>query len=177
MVDDRAELEEAFKDDVGLSIMMPTGRIQDLPVPCVTHTESLRSPYRKAFEHSHHLDINRLPDVGCSEPVDEGNIPKGRKIVGSKWVYTYKGDEVGLCMRTKPRLVAKCFTQVQDVNYHVTTPLTPASAPPKMLAVGANEPGFPVFHLGLSQTFVQAYWRKKYACVFPQDVVNVRVGL
>ena len=76
-------------------------------------------------------------------------VPKGRKIVGSKWVHTYKGDELRFCVRTKSRLVAKGFTQVQDVDYTETTSPTSASSPVKMLAVIANELGLPVFHLGI----------------------------
>ena len=86
----------------------------------------------------------------------EGLVPKGRKIVGSKWVHKYKGDELGFCVKTKLRLVAKGFPQVQDVDYHETTSPTPASAPVKMLAVVPNELGLPVFHLDVSQAFVQA---------------------
>ena len=88
--------------------------------------------------------------------MDEGMARKGRKIVGSKWVHTYKGDELGFCVRTKSRLLAKSFTQVQDVDYHETTPPTSTSTPVKMLAVVANEIGLPVFHLNVSQAFVQA---------------------
>ena len=59
-------------------------------------------------------------------------------------------------MKTKSQLVAQGFTQVQDVDYHETTSPTPASAPVKMLAVVANELDLPVFHLDVSQAFVQA---------------------
>ena len=32
-VEDEVELERAFEDDAGVPIVMPTGRIQDLPTP------------------------------------------------------------------------------------------------------------------------------------------------
>ena len=53
-------------------------------------------------------------------------------------------------------MVAKGFTQVQDVDYHETTSPTPASAPVKMIAAIVNEKGLPVFHVDVSQTLVQA---------------------
>ena len=53
-------------------------------------------------------------------------------------------------------MVAKGFTQVQDVDYHETTSPTPASAPVRMIAAITNEKGFPVFYLDVSQAFVQA---------------------
>ena len=50
------------------------------------------------------------------------------------------------------RVVAKGFTQVQYVDYHETTSPTAV----EMIAAIANEKGLPVFHLDVSQAFVQA---------------------
>ena len=95
-------------------------------------------------------------ELGCFELVGLKDIPRGHKIVKSKWVHTYKGDEYGNFIKAKSRLVAKGFTQVQDVDYHETTSPTPASAPVKTIPVIANELGLPVFHLDVSQAFIQA---------------------
>ena len=89
-VEEEAMLEEAYVADAGVSIEMPTGKIQDLPPPPTTQAELLRSPFRKAFELSQRVE--GLLDVGCFAPVDREKIPKGRKIVASKWMHTYKGD-------------------------------------------------------------------------------------
>ena len=155
-VEEETMLEEAYVADAGVSIEMPTGKIQDLPPPPTTQAELLRSPFRKAFELSQRVEIEGLLDVGCFAPVDGEKIPKGRKIVASKWVHTYKGDEKGYCVKTKSRLVAKGFSQVAGVDYNETTSPTPAAAPVKMIAAVANENGLPVHHLDVSQAFVQA---------------------
>ena len=84
-------LEEAYMADAGVSIELPTGNIQDLPSPPTTPAELLRSPFRKAFELSHRVEIKGLLDVGYSGPVNEEKVPKGRNIVASKLVHTYKG--------------------------------------------------------------------------------------
>ena len=68
---------------------------------------------------------------------------------------------------TKSRVVAKGFTQVQDVDYHETTSPTPAPAPVKMIAVIVNEKGLPVFHLDVSQAFVQAPLEEKTYMFLP----------
>ena len=102
--------------------------------------------------------------------VDEKDMPKGRKDVGSRWVYTYKGEGHGNCLKTKFRVVAKGFTQLQDVDQLETTSPTPASAPVKMIAAIANEKSLPVFYLEVFQAFVQApleeeiYMRPPPAC-------------
>ena len=100
--------------------------------------------------------------------IDEKYVPKSRKIVGSKWVHTFKGDELGKCVKTKSRLVAKGFSQIANIDYHETTSPTPASAPVKMIAVIANEKGLPVFHLDLSQAFVQASLQEEIFMRLPQ---------
>ena len=70
-------------------------------------------------------------------PVDGEKVPKGRKIVASKWVHTYKGDEEGYCVKTKSRLVTKGFSQMAGVDYNETTFPTPGAVPVKMIAAVA----------------------------------------
>ena len=155
-VEEENTLEQALQVDIEASVEMPTGKMQDLPPPSTTQEEVRRSPFRKAFEHSQKVELNGLLAVGCFKVIDEKYIPKGRKIVGSRWVHTYKGNGHGNCLKTKSRVVAKGFTQVQDVDYHETMSPTPAPAPVKMIGAIANEKGLPVFHLDVSQAFVQA---------------------
>ena len=159
-VEEEAMPEEAYMADAGVSIEMPRGKFQNLPPPPTTQAELLRSPFRKAFELSQGVEIEDILDVGCFAPVDGDKIPKGRKIVASKWVHTYKGDSKGdskgHCVKTKSRLVAKGFSQAAGVDYNETTTLTPAPAPVKIIAAVANEKGLPVYHLGVSPAFVQA---------------------
>ena len=154
-------MEQALQVDIEASVEMPTGKMQDLLPPPTTQEEVRRSLFRKAFEHSQKVALNGVLAVGCFEVVDEKDMPKDREVVGARWVHTYKGDGHENCLKTKSRVVAKGFTQAPDVDCHETTPPTPASAPVKMLAAIANEKGLPVFHLDVSQAFVQAPLEEK----------------
>jgi hypothetical protein len=48
---------------------------------------------------------------------DLEEISKGAKTVGCKWVYKTKCDSKENIERFKARLVAKCFTQREDIDY------------------------------------------------------------
>jgi hypothetical protein len=43
-----------------------------------------------------------------------------QNIVGTKWVFRNKQDEHGIVTRNKARLVAKCYSQVKDLDFDET---------------------------------------------------------
>ena len=47
-------------------------------------------------------------------------LPKGIKLVRFKWVYKTKYASDGSVERLKARLVAKCFSQVEGIDYNET---------------------------------------------------------
>ena len=55
--------------------------------------------------------------------LEEGNtydivpLPKGRELVGGKWVYAIKSDKEGNGLY-KARFVAKGYSQLKRINYH-----------------------------------------------------------
>ncbi|GJX17894.1 putative ribonuclease H-like domain-containing protein, partial [Tanacetum coccineum] len=45
------------------------------------------------------------------------DLPKGKRAIGTKWVYRNKKDEKGIVVRNKARLVAQGYTQEEDIDY------------------------------------------------------------
>ncbi|KAH9685788.1 reverse transcriptase Ty1/copia-type domain-containing protein [Citrus sinensis] len=61
--------------------------------------------------------MNALKKNGMWEIVD---LPKEKKTVGCKWVFTLKCNADGSVERYKARLVAKGFTQTYGIDYQET---------------------------------------------------------
>ncbi|GJS68609.1 putative ribonuclease H-like domain-containing protein [Tanacetum coccineum] len=45
------------------------------------------------------------------------DLPKGKRAIGTKWVYRNKKDERGIVVRNKARLVTQGYTQEEDIDY------------------------------------------------------------
>ena len=70
-------------------------------------------------------------------------------------------------MKTKSGLVTKDFSQVAGIEFKETTAPTLVAAPVKMLAAVAIEEGLPVYHLDVSQAFVQAPLKQTFSMRLP----------
>ena len=82
-----------------------------------TFEEAMRSDHSSKWleameDEMKSINVNKVWDLKI--------IPKGAKIVGCKWVYKTKLDSQGNIERYKVRLVAKGFTQREDIDYNDT---------------------------------------------------------
>ena len=100
-------------------------------------------------------------------------MPKRRKVAGSRWVHTYKGDGHGNCLKTKSRVVEKEFTQVQDADCHDRTSLAPASAPArKNDSSDCERKVCPFFTFICLRRSCRRPLRREFICAFPPVAVN-----
>nr|GEV33495.1 hypothetical protein [Tanacetum cinerariifolium] len=80
-------------------------------------------------------------------------LPKGKRAIGSKWVFRNKKDERGIVIRNKARLVAQGHTQEEGIDYdEVFTPVARIEAIRLFLAY-ASFMGFMVYQMDVKSAF------------------------
>nr|GEY62516.1 putative ribonuclease H-like domain-containing protein [Tanacetum cinerariifolium] len=86
--------------------------------------------------------------------VKEQDLPKGKRAIGSKWVFRNKKDERGIVIKNKARLVTQGHTQEEDIDYEeVFASATKIEAILLFLAY-ASFMGFMVYQVDVKSAFL-----------------------
>nr|GEU52741.1 reverse transcriptase domain-containing protein [Tanacetum cinerariifolium] len=93
-------------------------------------------------------DMPELEDIVYSDDEEDVDLPKGKRAIGSKWVFRNKKDERGIVIRNKARLVAQGHTQKEGIDYdEFFAPIARIEAIRLFLAyascMGFEEPDYP----------------------------------
>ncbi|GJY96972.1 ribonuclease H-like domain-containing protein [Tanacetum coccineum] len=88
------------------------------------------------------------------ENVISKDLPKGRKAIGSKWIYKIKFQSIGEIDRFKARLVAQGFSQKKSIDYEETfSPVVKMVIVKCLLNVVVSQ-FWPIFQLGVNNAFL-----------------------
>ncbi|GJX21983.1 putative ribonuclease H-like domain-containing protein [Tanacetum coccineum] len=114
------------------------------------------------------------------------DLPKGKRAIGTKWVYRNKKDERGIVVRNKARLVAQGYTQEEGIDYdEVFAPVARIEAIRLFLAY-ASFMGFIVYQMDVKSAFLYGTIEEEvYVCQppgfedpqFPSKVYKVEKAL
>lgn len=91
--------------------------IEDLPNEPVTLTEALTSTEKDRWKIAMQKEFESLEENQVWDLVE---LPKDRRVVGSKWVFKRKIGENGIIERYKARLVAQGYSQKFGLDYEET---------------------------------------------------------
>jgi transposase InsO family protein len=81
-------------------------------------------------------------------------LPKGRKAIGSKWIFKNKVDENGIIIRRKARLVAQGYSQKSGVDYDEVFAPVARSTTLRMLLSISGERNYSVQHYDVTTAFL-----------------------
>ncbi|GKC76559.1 putative ribonuclease H-like domain-containing protein, partial [Tanacetum coccineum] len=114
------------------------------------------------------------------------DLPKGKRAIGTKWVYKKKKDEGGIVVRNKARLVAQGYTQEKGIDYdEVFAPVARIEVIRLFLAY-ASFMGFIVYQMDVKSAFLYGTIEEEvYVCQpssfedpqFPDKVYKVEKAL
>ncbi|GJV00804.1 putative ribonuclease H-like domain-containing protein [Tanacetum coccineum] len=93
------------------------------------------------------------------------DLPKGKRAIGTKWIFRNKKDERGIVIRNKARLVAQGYTQEEGIDYdEVFAPVARIEAIRLFLAY-ASFMGFMVYQMDVKSAFLYGQIEEEvYVC-------------
>ncbi|GJW65170.1 retrovirus-related pol polyprotein from transposon TNT 1-94 [Tanacetum coccineum] len=176
--DDREVGAEADINNLELSIVVspiPTTRIhKDHPKDQIIRDLNLATQTRRMINFSKEHAMTLV------------DLPKGKRAIGTKWVYRNKKEERGIVVRNKARLMAQGYTQEEGIDYHeVFAPVARIEAIMLFLAY-ASFMGFIMYQMNVKSTFLYSTITKEvYVCQppgfeypqFPDKVYKVEKAL
>lgn len=83
------------------------------------YSEAILKNVEEALKHNHWKEAmqEEIKALHKNRTWEKCSLPKGKKVVGCKWVFTIKYNFDGSIERYKARLVAKGYTQTYGVDY------------------------------------------------------------
>uniref|UniRef100_A0A1J3DVK1 Retrovirus-related Pol polyprotein from transposon TNT 1-94 n=2 Tax=Noccaea caerulescens TaxID=107243 RepID=A0A1J3DVK1_NOCCA len=124
---------------------------------CALDAGVIPQSYAEAMENQAWVDAvdNEARAMIKNHTWDEADLPKGKKAVSSKWVFTIKYLSSGDIERHKARLVARGFTQTYGLDYLDTfAPVAKLHTVRVLLALATNL-GWDLWQMDVKNAFLQ----------------------
>ena len=100
---------------VGCSEFAHISKIEDAPI---NFADVERSQYQDVWNDSDYAEFSDLWNSNAFRRPKKGELPKNAKnVVTGKWVRNRKTDDHGNVIKTKPRMVARGFGQIDNVDF------------------------------------------------------------
>ncbi|GJS57045.1 putative ribonuclease H-like domain-containing protein [Tanacetum coccineum] len=82
------------------------------------------------------------------------DLPNGKRVIGTKWVYRKKKDERGIVVRNKARLVAQGYTQEKGIDYDEVFSHVARIEAIRLFVAYASFMGFIVYQMDVKSAFL-----------------------
>lgn len=82
------------------------------------------------------------------------DLPDGKRLIGTKWVFRVKRDERGNVIKNKARLVAQGYRQEEGVDYDEVYAHVARIEAIRLFLAFASYMGFPVYQMDVKSAFL-----------------------
>ncbi|GKE18976.1 putative ribonuclease H-like domain-containing protein, partial [Tanacetum coccineum] len=96
------------------------------------------------------------------------DLPKGKRAIGTKWIFKNKTDERGIVIKNKARLVAQGHTQEEGIDYDEVFALVARIEAIRLFLAYSSFMGFIVYQMYVKSAFLYGQIEKEvYVCQPP----------
>ncbi|GJU39159.1 putative ribonuclease H-like domain-containing protein [Tanacetum coccineum] len=97
------------------------------------------------------------------------DLPNGKRAISTKWVYRNKKDEIGIVIKNKARLVARGYTQEEEINYDEVFALVARIEAIRLFLAYASFKDFVVYQMDVKSAFLYGKIEEEvYVCQPPR---------
>nr|GEW03200.1 ribonuclease H-like domain-containing protein [Tanacetum cinerariifolium] len=129
-----------------------------------------KSLFMDLFKYPDDPDMPELEDIVYSDDEEDAlvDLPKGKRAIGSKWVFRNKKDERRIVIKNKARLVAHGHTQEEGIDYDEVFPHVARIKDIRLFLPYASFMGFMVYQMDVKSAFLYETIKEEvYVCQPP----------
>lgn len=118
-----------------------------------TAKEALSGPSKDKWKESM---IEEIQNLVRNDTWDFVKLPKGKRLIKSKWIFKTKYDDEGDIVRLKSRLVALGYSQKPGLDYHQTYAPVVQKKTMRILFAISVERNWQVHHVDIQAAYLMA---------------------
>lgn len=148
--------------------MLPPRKIKEP----TTYAEAMASPEAPQWRIAMERELESLKDQQTWDLVE---LPDGRHVIGTKWVFKVKFLGDGSVERFKARLVARGFLQRKGVDYEMTyAPVARMTSMRVLVAVAAHE-GLTIAQVDVNSAYLHGFMDTEVFIAQPPGFIDPRL--
>ncbi|KAK4384875.1 Retrovirus-related Pol polyprotein from transposon RE2 [Sesamum angolense] len=135
--------------------------------------------FLEATKHAHWREAmgKEIEALERNDTWDLTELPKGKRAIGSRWVYKVKLNQDGSVDRFKARLVAKGYTQIEGVDYFDSFSPVAKTVTVRLFIAIATAYSWPILQLDVNNAFLHGQLDEEVYMTPPEGYEKAHPGM